>query len=328
MARALIGIPTWNRPGFVKEAIASACAQTFTDIRVLVSDNCSPGTVGQEINQFIQSLNDPRVEFVRQPENCGENGQSHFFLRECKEEYIVFLHDDDRLEPDLIARAVDRLDNDPSVDFFSCNQYLFDEQGNILEGETEKYNKWLMRDKLPDGPIDNILELVLERLMFGLCGSVFRTRTLRQCGLDDSVDAFPFDFNVILRQAENRKRVWWDSRKLVGYRWHAGQARKVSCWEYDERHITGFMRLLEARTFSGRAERLRRWLLAFSYRRYAYIRFVSGEAGEGYRYLGNALRQDPLRWRLWAYVGMAVVLPFLIRPIWGNRVTLAKPAEQ
>lgn len=322
MAKVFIGIPTWNRPDLVRDAINSASAQTFADLRIVVSDNCSPGSVAQEVEAYVRSLGDPRIAFVQQPRNCGENGQSQYFLRECSEEYIIILHDDDRLEPDLVATAVERLDSEPSVDFFSSNQYLFDEQGLILEQETARYNTWLLRDQLEDGPVDDILEIILERLTFGLSGSVFRAHTLRECGLEDFPGSYPFDFNVILRQAENRKRVWWDSRKLVGYRWHAGQARKASCWEYNERHITSFKKLLETREFSGRPERLRRWLLAFAYRRYAYIRFVAGEAREGYRYLGKALQQDPLRWQLWGYVGIALLTPFMIRRIWGHQVTL------
>lgn len=323
MARVLIGIPTWNRPALVREAILSAQAQTFTDIRILVSDNDSGPEVAGEIAAFVASLEDPRIEFVQQLENCGENGQTQYLLEQCVEDYMMVLHDDDRLEPDLLAAAVACLDQHPEIDLFSTNQYLFDEAGDLLEAETASYNAELMRDRLVEGEIEGMLELVLQRMMFALSGSLFRTESLRECGLEDSPDTYPFDFNVMLRQAENGKRVWWDSRKLVGFRWHAGQARKTSFWEFNESHIKGFMRIVEPRRYTGGAESKRRWLLAFSYRRYAYIQFVAGRYLDGYRYLGKAVKEDPLHWRLWVYVGFALAFPFLIKPLWGGRTTLA-----
>lgn len=321
MARVYIGIPTWNRPDLVKDAINSAVAQTLTDLRVVVSDNASSGVVTEEIEAFVHSLGDPRVSFVKQPINCGEGGQAAYFLSECCEDYIIILHDDDRLEPELVAAAVDRLDNEPTVDFFSSSQYLFDEQGAVLDKETRAFNARLQRDELVDGPVDNILDLVLFRMMFALSGTVFRTSTLRECGLEDDFGGYPFDLSVMLRQAENSKRVWWDSRRLVGYRWHDNQGHRENCWDFNERIISGLMKLMEARRFTGRTERLRRWKLAFSYQRYAYIKFVEGRAGDGYRYLFKAIRVDPLRFHLWAYVGIALFIPFLIPRIWGKRVT-------
>ncbi len=40
--------------------------------------------------------------------------------------------------------------------------------------------------------------------------------------------------------------------------------------------------------------------------------------------LGKAIRLDPLRWQLWLYVGFAVLLPFLIPPMWRDKVRLVR----
>src|SRR5665213_1425768 len=75
VARIFIGIPTVNRPQLVVEAIDSLRNQTFSDYRVIVSDNKSDGDVADQVEQFIASLNDPRFTFHRQPANKGEYGQ-------------------------------------------------------------------------------------------------------------------------------------------------------------------------------------------------------------------------------------------------------------
>ena len=86
MAKLFIGIPTWNRTVFVKEAIESVRSQGISDIRLLVSDNCSEPKVSDVIETFIEQLDDPRVTFIRQPKNRGQNGQIEYFLDQCADE--------------------------------------------------------------------------------------------------------------------------------------------------------------------------------------------------------------------------------------------------
>lgn len=321
-----VGIPTWNRPDFVKDAINSVRAQTFTNFRCIVSDNHSdPGTV-QQVKAYVESLNDPRFSFHQQPENCGENGQCHWFLEQCQEDLFIFLHDDDKLEPQLIDAANDVMKNNPDVDFYSSSLYLFDENGYRLTEETKAYNTDLLRDELADGIVENALVLELQRGVFALSGTVFRTLSLRECGLDDGLDTYPFDFNVMLRQVERDKNPWWDSRQLMGYRWHSGQERKKTFWDFDEHHILGFQKIIKGRTYSGTAEKLRRRLLAFSYRRHAYMLYAKGKWREGHKLLRKNVYHDPSNIRAWIYFVFATFFPPLIKPIWGKKMTFMKRA--
>lgn len=321
LARVFIGIPTWNRPEFVKDTVHSVIDQKFSDYRCIVNDNCSDSGIADKVKDFVGSTNDARFSFHEQSVNCGENGQCQWFLNQCNEEYFVFLHDDDRIEPELLEVAIKTLDENPHISFFTSNQYLFDENGNVLPEETEQYNHTLMRYLLSEGPVDNLLELVLQRGMFGLSGAVFRTNVLKECGLEDSSNTYPFDFNVMLRQAECNKQVWWDDRKLSGYRWHSAQTSKENCWEYDEHHILGYMIMLKHRKFTGKAESIRKEMLAFSYRRYAYILYSSGKWSKGHSYLRQGVKLTPFSPQQWVYFMFASVLPFFIKPFWEKKIT-------
>jgi glycosyltransferase involved in cell wall biosynthesis len=321
MAKVLVGILTWNRPHLVITALQSVRQQTLTDIRIIVSDNCSPAEVANQIENHILSLNDPRIEFVKQPVNRGEKGQLEYLLSQCEEEFIVFLHDDDRMEPQLLESALTVFSAHPSVDFYGTDQYVFDLAGNVLPEETQRYRQSLNRHQLDDGLVPDLLVKVLRNGIFSTSGSVFRSATLRECGLQDSETTFPCDFNVFLRQAENNRIAWWNSSQLVGYRFHSDQTRNQCCWEYNELYIKGFIEMLAPRRFSGEAEHTRKWLLSFGYRRYAYIMFSKFRLIKGYQYLYRAVAEDPLNYRVWGYVGLAGILPFLIPPLWKNKVT-------
>lgn len=323
MAKVFIGIPTWNRIDFVKEAVGSVIAQNFTDFRLVVSDNCSKPEFSEVISAYIDQLGDPRVSFVRQSVNGGQSGQIHYFLEQSvDEEFFAMLDDDDRYDEGFLDTAISTLMAHPEISFFSSNQYLIDENGHYLEEQTDKYNAELRRDQLDEGEVSELLELILFRLAFSISATVFRAENLREFGLLDGIDTFPPDFNIFLRQAERKKKGYWCKEKLAGYRMHMGQTTQVSSWEYNELYIASFMKLLEKRSFSGRSERMRRWLLAFAYRRYAYIKFVSGEFKEGYRYLIDALREDPLSYQAWVYSGFAALFPFVVKRLWKPRVKL------
>lgn len=323
MAKLFIGIPTWNRTVFVKEAIESVLSQGISDIRLLVSDNCSEPKVSDVVKTYIDQLEDPRVTFVRQPKNRGQNGQLEYFLDQCAdEEFFALLDDDDRYDKGFLETAITTLNDHPEIAFFSSSQYVFDEDGQILEERTEEYNASLWRNRLEQGEVRHPLELVLGGGVFSLSATVFRTETLRECGLLDSLDAYPPDFNIFLRQAERGKTAYWCEEKLAGYRWHAGQSRKYLVWVYNESLICRFQPLLEARCFHGGPEKRRRWLLSFVYLRQAYINLVKGEFGAAYGLLVRSLRTDPLRWQSWIYSVFAALFPFLVKRLWKSKVTL------
>ncbi len=326
VARILVGVPTKNRPKFVKEAVRSILNQTFRDLRVIVSDNQSDPRAVEEVRAFVAGLDGERVSYYLQPVDGEEYGQGRYLFGQCKEEYFAVLHDDDRMEPDLIATAIAVLDDDPRLAFFSNDQYLIDESGKRLDDETKWYRKFTGRDKQPEGKIHDLLRVVLDTGVLSISGAVFRSAAVRRCGLvdDDMEGLYPFEFNVFLRQGENGSLAHFSRRELVEYRWHQGQQRRYEgVWSWNELQSGRFIKLLERRRYSGFAERKRRQLIAYAFRNHGYIQFVAGRWREGYRCLAKALRLDPFGWQLWAYCGFAVCFPFLIRPIWARKVKLA-----
>ena len=115
-----IRIPCYDRGSVVAErAIASALAQTYTNIEVLVvGDNATPETV-----TAVQSVRDPRVRFVNIPRTSYPTdperrwmvvgyGPMNYALDEAKGAWITPLDDDDEYTPDhvevLLRAAIER----------------------------------------------------------------------------------------------------------------------------------------------------------------------------------------------------------------------------
>src|SRR5258706_4801136 len=114
MSRIFVGIPTRNRPRFVREAIESVLAQSCGEFHVVVSDNASCAEASDSVGRYVSSLDDDRLTFVRQESNTGEYGQGRYLFRRAEgHEFFVILHDDDILRPRYFAKALDALTRDP-----------------------------------------------------------------------------------------------------------------------------------------------------------------------------------------------------------------------
>jgi len=76
--------PTYNRPEYLKLALISAVQQTYKNIEIIVSDNCSP----QNPESIIKSFEDSRIRFVRNQSNLGTVSYTHLTLPTNREVYI------------------------------------------------------------------------------------------------------------------------------------------------------------------------------------------------------------------------------------------------
>lgn len=109
-----IGIPTYNRPDTLRRLLEQITSQTYKNLEIIISDNCSTDPDVQRVgNKF--AVNDPRVRFVRQKENLGPE-ENHFFLRkQFRGKLMMFAHDDDEFPPNYVSACIKRWAQDPNI---------------------------------------------------------------------------------------------------------------------------------------------------------------------------------------------------------------------
>lgn len=95
-----IGMPVFNGAKYIREALDSLLAQTFTDFELIISDNAS--TDGTEAICREHAEKDPRIRYVRQGENRGAEANFQFVLNEAKGQYFMWAAHDDRWSKDWI----------------------------------------------------------------------------------------------------------------------------------------------------------------------------------------------------------------------------------
>src|SRR5438128_12692599 len=89
-------IPVYNRVQFLRQAIESVLAQTHSAVEIIVVDDGSPIDPGPVVDSF-----GPAVRLLRKT-NGGLASARNVGIANAAGEYLLFLDDDDFLEPDAL----------------------------------------------------------------------------------------------------------------------------------------------------------------------------------------------------------------------------------
>lgn len=122
-------ILTYNRPHYLRESLMAAVNQTYTKLEILVCDNASD----DETYQFIKAIGDARVVHVRRNVNGGVAGNYYEAAKRAAGKYVLITHDDDIMEPTLVERQVEVLDNHPDCVAVASNVSVVDKDGHLVQ---------------------------------------------------------------------------------------------------------------------------------------------------------------------------------------------------
>lgn len=101
-----VGIPTYNRPDGLRRTLECVTSQTYTNLEIIVSDNCS--TI-PEVQTIVESFakNDSRIVYIRQDVNIGAGKNFTFVLNRASAGYFIWAADDDEwLELDFLEKMM------------------------------------------------------------------------------------------------------------------------------------------------------------------------------------------------------------------------------
>lgn len=88
-----IGMPVYNGEEYIREALDSLLAQTFTDFVLIISDNASTDATESICRSYLET--DTRVRYFRQAQNIGAEANFRFVLEQASGEYFMWAAHDD-----------------------------------------------------------------------------------------------------------------------------------------------------------------------------------------------------------------------------------------
>jgi len=106
---------SYNREKFIEESIWSVLNSTFTDLELLISDDCSSDNT-IEIVKKIASV-DSRVKWHINEKNLGDYPNRNKVASMAKGKYMLYVDSDDTIKNDAIEFAVKNLTENPTAKF-------------------------------------------------------------------------------------------------------------------------------------------------------------------------------------------------------------------
>ena len=214
---------------YLKEQIESVLNQTYKNIKLYISDDCSNE---QEVIEILEDYakSDDRIELYVQEKNLGYIKNFEFLLTKSTAKYVAFCDQDDIWYPNKIEKSLNTL-IEKNVDLIYCNSKHINENDEIINLNYFKHkNMPLVKGK------NNIL--TISRYLGLGCSQIF-TSEVRQKMLPykESVMAHDWLASFIASEA---KGVDYIEEPLFSYRLHTSNVfggrslnQNISRWKQE-----------------------------------------------------------------------------------------------
>lgn len=100
-------LPTYNGEKYLKEQIDSILNQTYKNIRLIISDDCSKDSTPKILEEYKGK--DERIELYLQKENIGVVKGIEFLLKKVKSNYYMLADQDDVWLPIKVEKSIETL---------------------------------------------------------------------------------------------------------------------------------------------------------------------------------------------------------------------------
>lgn len=140
---------TYNGEKYLREQISSILDQTYSDFRLLISDDFSQDSTREILNEYVQK--DSRVIVFVQKKNLGVCKNFEYLMKKVENEYFMFADQDDFWQKDKIEKCIEKIKNE-DCDLVYSNLEVVNQDLQLLnksywkvkgfEKKVKKYNNF------------------------------------------------------------------------------------------------------------------------------------------------------------------------------------------
>ncbi len=174
-------IPSYNHEKFIDDCLKSVCQQTYANIEVIITDDCSQDGTFEIIkkweNKLLQRFEN--VIIKQNKKNLGVTRNLNNMIAQAKGQYVKILASDDMLVPDSIERLTECVDK-TNADIVYGNVIVVDEDVRYDSFSSEQldvmYNEIQPHGKKLTGEI-------CARNFIPACGAIIPRKTIEKYGV-------------------------------------------------------------------------------------------------------------------------------------------------
>ena len=134
MSKYTFLIPAY-KSHFLSEMLQSIFAQTYTDYKVIINDDCSPENLWNICEPY---LNDKRFTYHRNEKNIGQEhlvAHWNMLVDKCDTDYLILASDDDIYDPSFLSEIDSLTTKYPEVDLVHARARVIDDKGVVSKSD-------------------------------------------------------------------------------------------------------------------------------------------------------------------------------------------------
>lgn len=226
-----IVIVTYNSSKFVIETLESVKSQTWENIELIISDDCSSDNTIELCRSWIFLNKDRfvRTDIITVPENTGISANCNRCIKASNSTWIKFIAGDDILLPNCIDDNINFTIQNPDarIVFSQINLYQDQfEEKNYIKTTPQDFPTNIMDSSLSAQDQHNLL-LLSDRIHYTPSFFTHKQTILEVGGYDES-NKLVEDYPMWLKLTKAGIRLNYFHKTTVGYRIHSRATNNVS----------------------------------------------------------------------------------------------------
>jgi len=147
-------VATYNQKSYILECLNSIKNQTYKNLEIIISDDCSNDGACKIIKEFVKK--NSNIKFFKQKRNLGINKNFNFLFSKSKGEYIIFFGGDDIMHKQKIEIQLKALVKNPNASFCYSNCGWYNDKMNI-----KYFNHFNLLQKPPKSVQDILADYII-----------------------------------------------------------------------------------------------------------------------------------------------------------------------
>ncbi|MBQ8272613.1 MAG: glycosyltransferase [Tidjanibacter sp.] len=144
-------ILTYNDAPFIEETLNSVKDQTYKNIELVVSDDCSTDDTVERCSRWLEQNRSrfTNVQLLTVEKNTGVTYNINRAQRAARGEWIKGLGGDDLLTPDCIEVFMNFVNSNSDIKIVQCGLAKINENNDFLGYDSKGFNKYFHSEKIP-----------------------------------------------------------------------------------------------------------------------------------------------------------------------------------
>jgi glycosyltransferase involved in cell wall biosynthesis len=222
-------IMTYNSSAYVLETLESARTQTYSNLELIVTDDCSGDDTVELVQSWMERHNGRfiKCEIITTPVNTGIPSNCNRGLKKSAGEWVKIIAGDDILYDTCVAYFITETKRNSALRFIASDMEYIDAEGKTTEFKDFRYNA--IRGYFFSLTTAEQLKIYARFPMFLNSPSFFMHKpTLESINYFDEEFRFYDDLPLIFRILEKGIRIDYLDNKTVRYRIYENSLSRTS----------------------------------------------------------------------------------------------------